>query len=105
MSSSNVTSQQVKDIELPTAKTMGHAMRYAIADDRPIMMDYWLDSLHGKVVIGVKEDTKEKLLVKSEDEYTSNISNIYKSDDAYVILTENSVYVTKSSISMKKITS
>ena len=35
----------------------------------------------------------EKLLVKSEDEYTSPISKIYKVDKEYIIITENSIYL------------
>ena len=41
------------------------------------MFDYWTGSLDKDVLIGVR-DSGEKLLVKSEDEYTSPISKIYK---------------------------
>ena len=36
-----------------------------------------------KVLIGVREN-QEKLLVKSEDEYTSPISKIYKIETEYI---------------------
>ena len=54
------------------------------------------------VIIGVKED-KEKLLVKSEDEYTSPISKIFKVESEYLIETENSLYIVSSNISSKRI--
>ena len=37
------------------------------------MYDYWTSSVDKEVLIGVRENG-EKLLVKSEDEYTSPIS-------------------------------
>ena len=48
-----------------------------IAEDRPIMLDYWNNSLNKACFIGVREND-EKLLVKNEDEYTSPISKIYQ---------------------------
>jgi hypothetical protein len=67
------------------------------------MMDYWTDSQEGKVLIGVR-DGGEKLLVKSEDEYTSPISKIYKIEGEYIIVTENSLYIVSADISTRKIT-
>ena len=61
----------------PSAQCLIHCAKLAIVDDKPIMMDYWTNSLDKSVLIGVKEST-EKLLVKSEDEYTSPISKIYQ---------------------------
>jgi hypothetical protein len=81
---------------------MQHASKLAIADDRPIMLDYWMLSLEKKVIIGVKENG-EKLLVKSEDEYTSPIGKIFKIESEYIILTENSIYVVSSDIQSNRI--
>ena len=55
---------------LPENATLQHVAKLSIIDDKPIMMDYWTSSLEKESLIGVKE-TQEKLLVKSEDEYTS----------------------------------
>ena len=63
--------------KLPDSKTLLHACKLSIIEDKPIMMDYWTFSLEKNALIGVKE-SGEKLLVKSEDEYTSPISKIYK---------------------------
>jgi hypothetical protein len=43
------------------------------------------------------------LLVKSEDEYTSPIGKIYKVDDCYICVTENSIYLVSASIKSKRI--
>lgn len=88
--------------ETPPSTCLAHACKLAIVDDKPIMLDYWASSLDKKVLIGVR-DNGEKLLVKSEDEYTSPIVKIYKVENAYIILTENSLYIVSSDIPNKKI--
>ena len=87
---------------LPGNLTLQHASKIGIIEDKPIMLDYWSSSLEKTVIIGVR-DNEEKLLVKSEDEYTSPISKIYQVDKEYLIITENSVYIVSNGISTKKI--
>jgi len=89
---------------LPPASVFTHAAKIAIVEDRPIMLDYWVDSLNGagKIIIGVRENG-EKLLVKSEDEYTSPVGKIYKVDDCYICVTENSIYLVSATIKSKRI--
>nr|UZT28944.1 hypothetical protein [Nucleocytoviricota sp.]UZT29088.1 hypothetical protein [Nucleocytoviricota sp.] len=88
--------------KLPPNSLWKHISKISISQDKPIMLDYWLDSLEKKVAIGVRENG-EKLLVKSEDEYTSTIKNLYCVDECYIICTENSIYITSSSIPKKRI--
>jgi len=78
------------------------AIKLAIVEDKPILLDYWTSSLDKKALIGVKENG-EKLLVKSEDEYTSPISKFYKSATEYIVITENSIYLVSSEIPSRKI--
>jgi len=87
---------------LPSDITMKHAAKLSIVDDKPIMMDYWTASLDKKALIGAKENG-EKLLVKSEDEYTSSIAKFYKSGTEYIVITENSIYVVSNEIPTRKI--
>jgi hypothetical protein len=87
---------------LPDSVTLQHAVKFAITEDKPIMMDYWNDSLGKKNMIGVKKN-EEKLLVKSEDEYTSPIVKIFKAGNAYIVATENSIYIVDSGIPTKRI--
>jgi hypothetical protein len=88
---------------LPSDVTLKHAAKLAIVEDKPIMLDYWTVSLDKKALVGVK-DNGEKLLVKSEDEYTSQIAKFYKSGTEYIIITENSIYLVSSDIPTRKIT-
>jgi hypothetical protein len=87
---------------LPSDTTLKHAAKLGIVEDKPIMLDYWSASLDKKALVGVKE-TGEKLLVKSEDEYTSPIAKFYKSETEYIIITENSIYLVSSDIPTRKI--
>ena len=87
---------------LPSDITLKHAAKLSIVEDKPIMLDYWSASLDKKALVGVKENG-EKLLVKSEDEYTSPIAKFYKSSTEYIIITENSIYLVSSDIPTKKI--
>jgi len=87
---------------LPTDVTMKHAAKLSIVEDKPILFDYWSASLEKKALIGVK-DNNEKLLVKSEEEYTSSIAKFYKSTTEYIIITENSIYIVCSGIPTRKI--
>tara|TARA_Y100000389_G_scaffold204407_1_gene256765 strand:- start:728 stop:1027 length:300 start_codon:yes stop_codon:yes gene_type:complete len=97
-------SNQVEAQQYPSPSTecLQHACKLAIVDDRPIMMDYWTSSHDNNVLIGVREGG-EKLLVKSEDEYTSPIAKIFKVGNEYIILTENSLYIVNANIATKRI--
>lgn len=88
---------------LPASITLEHAVRLSMVEDKPILMDYWTFSIDKTVLIGV--DGKEKYLVKSENEYTSPISKLYKVGNEYIIATENSIYIVDVNIPTKRISS
>ena len=96
-------SKNSEEYRLPTNNTMQHACKLAVVEDKPIMLDYWTGSLDKRVRIGLRKENGEKLLVKSEDEYTSPISKFYKSGNDYIIITENSIYLVSADIPNKKI--
>lgn len=94
----------VSNYRLPENNTLQHVTKLSIVEDKPIMMDYWASSIEKESLIGVKEN-QEKLLVKSEDEYTSPISKIFKSGSEFIIVTENSIYLIDKDIPTKRISS
>ncbi len=100
--SSQQSTPQQPSYRLPTDTTFQNAFRLAITEDKPLMMDYWVDSLDGKALIGVRENN-EKMLVKSAEEYTSPIAKLYRSGTEYIIMTENSIYLVSSTISSRRI--
>lgn len=97
-------SQNANGYRLPESSTLTQCAKLAIVEDKPIMMDYWANSIEKKAIIGVREN-KEKLLVKSEDEYTSPISKIFKVGKEYIVVTENSIYLVDVEIPTKRISS
>ena len=88
---------------LPPTALWEHVSKLSILEDKPIMLDYWTDSLEKKVLIGVKKEGGEKLLVKNAEEYTSPIIKIFKLENVYIICTENSIYITSSNIDKRRI--
>ena len=103
--SENAENSTESSYRTPAELTMKHAVKLSIVQDKPIMMDYWTSSVEKNVLIGVRSDGEggEKLLVKSEDEYTSPISKIYKVETDYIIETENSIYLVDAAIPHKRI--
>ena len=96
------TPAPTEQYRLPDATTLQNISKIAISEDKPIMMDYWTASLEKKALIGVRENS-EKLLVKSEEEYTSPIQKIFKVGNDFIIMTENSIYVVDNKIPTKRI--
>lgn len=95
--------QVVPTQRLPSDVTFQNAAKLSITEDKPIMLDYWVDSLDGKALIGVRENN-EKMLVKSAEEYTSPIAKLYRSGTEYIVMTENSIYLVSSTIPSRRIT-
>lgn len=105
-----VQNNSATEYRLPDNATLQHAVRLSITHDKPIMLDYWKSSLEKKpekrAVIGVKkqkDQEDERLLVKSEEEYTSPISKIFKAGNEYIIMTENSIYLVDINIPIRLI--
>jgi len=93
-----------EEYQLPPTSIWPQIAKLAINEDKPLMLDYWVDSLEKKVIIGVKED-EEKLLVKNSEEYTSPITKIFQLQNIYIIVTENSIYITANNIDKRRISS
>uniref|UniRef100_A0A6C0KZ92 Uncharacterized protein n=1 Tax=viral metagenome TaxID=1070528 RepID=A0A6C0KZ92_9ZZZZ len=96
--------EKEESLKLPHETTLINASKLSIQEDKPIMLDYWMDSCdsNASVMIGVKTND-EKLLVRSSEEFTSPISKIYRVSEDYIIMTENSIYVVSSNIPTRRI--
>ena len=88
---------------LPTIQTLLQAAKIAIEQDRAIMLDYYRQTAVGTAFLGEDPETKERILVKSKDEFTSLINKLYKVGDDFIILTENSLYVVSGKIQKRKV--
>lgn len=85
-------------ITMPSQRTMVHAFKFAIEDDKPIMLDYWLGSFCNKVSLG-KKPTGEFVLFKNDQEYTSPlVKTPSRCDTDFIVTTENSIYIVSKDI-------
>jgi hypothetical protein len=89
--------------DYPTEKTLLHAARIALEQDKPILLDYFYDTRDGKAFLGEDVNTKEKSLVKSAEEYTSPIQKVFGTKSEFIIVTENSIYIVSGAIKKKNI--
>ena len=88
---------------IPSATTLLQAARLAIQQDKPIQLDYYVDTANLKAFIGEDPETKEKVLVKNREEFTSLVSKMYKVGDDFLIMTENSIYIVSGKIQKRKV--
>jgi len=93
----------VVQTKIPSATVLVTAATNSITKDKPIYLDYYVESLDKTCCVGVSDTSK--YLVKSGTEYTSTILAYSKVEDCLIIETENSLYVVSASIPIKKLTS
>ena len=101
-STAAATNAQSAEI-LPSATTLMNATRIAIKEDKPILLDYYVDTYNNKAFMGEDQETKEKMLVKSSDEFTSLIQKVYKVQEDFIVLTENSIYIVSGKVQKRRI--
>jgi hypothetical protein len=91
------------DYNIISPATLVQAAKLAMAQDNPIRLDYYADSCNGKAFMGEDGETKEKMLVKSSEEFTSIILKTYKVAEDYIVLTENSIYIVNGKLQKRRI--
>ena len=101
-----VTAPVAPVVEIPHDKVLAHAAKIAMEQDKPLLFDYYAETkAGGPAFLGEDKDTKEKILVKNPEEYTSPVKKMFKAKDDYIIVTENSVYIVSGAIKKKEISS
>ena len=95
--------QQQQITPMPSAAVLLQAAKLALAQDNPIRLDYYVETANGSAFMGEDSETKDKMLVKSAEEFTSIIQKTYKVADDYIVLTENSIYVVSGKLQKRKI--
>jgi hypothetical protein len=88
---------------VPAATTLLQAARLAMKEDKAIQMDYYIDTASARAFIGEDGDTKEKVLVKSKEEFTSLVQKLYKVGDDLLIVTENSIYIISGKVQKRRV--
>jgi hypothetical protein len=95
--------EQMSADSLPSPSVLLRAAQLSMTEDKPLYFDYYRESVEKKCCIGVKDTTK--YLVKSDDEYTSTIQSVFRCENCFIVMTENSLYIVSSDIPVKKIVS
>ena len=88
---------------MPSPAVLVQAAKLAMAQDKPILLDYFTESATEKAFVGEDPETKEQMLVKSAEEFTSLIQKMYKVGTDYIIMTENSIYIVSGLVKKRKI--
>lgn len=80
-----------QELVLPSDKTLQQATKLSLKTKKPICLYFYIDSLKG--LISIVSDGEDRIVFKSEDEHTSPIINTYKSENCFIVVTENTIYI------------
>lgn len=98
--STNPTQEKKSNIVYPTNDTLLNAVKLGIKFAKQVDFYFYLDSLKGKCCI--LNDGDENIIYKSDEEHTSPILKLYKSDLSYIIITNNTIYIVHKDTPFKK---
>jgi hypothetical protein len=88
----------------PSPAVLVQAAKLAMAQDKPILLDYYAHTHSGAAFMGEDGgESKEKMLVKSAEEFTSLIQKTYKVGEDYIVMTENSIYIVSGKLQKRRI--
>ncbi len=96
--------QTIDKTIIPDTKTLLYAAKIATEKDKPILLDYYVDSIQGNAYLGVSKETPtENILIKNRQEFTSPIVKKQMVGNPQVradiiVETENSIYIVSSKI-------
>ena len=88
---------------LPGATTLLQCAKLAMEQDCAIMLDYYRETATGTAFLGEDSETKERILVKSKEEFTSLVKKLYKVGTDLIVATENSLYIVSGKILKRKV--
>jgi len=84
-------SSEDQSINVPSTNTLLQAFKLSIQISKPVESYFYIDSCKGHINI-CANDT-DKIIYKNQEEHTSPISNIYKVENEYLIVTDNTIYI------------
>ena len=100
-SAAPATSESGSRVTYPTPSTMDKAVKLSLKLTKPIDLYFYLDSLRGRVCI--MNDGEDMVIYKNDEEMTSPILKTYQSDNQYITVTENSIYILDASTPIKSV--
>ena len=94
-------SDQSEQITIPCDNTLNQAAKLSIKISKPVCFYFYLDSCRGNINIGTTES--DKIIFKNMEEHTSTISNIYKVNNEFLVVTENTIYIISAGTKVTKL--
>ena len=87
-------------LSIPSDSTLQQASKLSIKLCKPICFYFYIDSCRGR--INIVQTGGDKIIYKNSEEHTSPISNTYKVNNEYLVVTENTIYIISASTPIKK---
>jgi hypothetical protein len=78
-------------LPFPTDNTLQQAFKLSLKLTKPVCTYFYIASVKGKA--SIETHNGEKIIFISEDECTSPIMNTFKSDNSYIVVTNNTIYL------------
>ena len=78
-------------LPLPTAETLVKAMKLSLKLAKPLDFYFYEESCRDGVCI--MHDGEDMVIYKNDDERTSPISKTFKSEEQFIVITENTIYI------------
>ena len=91
---------QSETINIPCDNTLNQAAKLSIKISKPICFYFYLDSCRDNAKLCTNDS--EKIIYKNSEEHTSSISNIYKVNKEFLVVTENTIYIISSDTKVTK---
>lgn len=82
---------QQASLPLPSPDTLVKAMKLSLKLAKPLDFYFYEDSWRDGVCI--MHDGDDMVIYKNDDERTSPVSKTFKSEDQYIVITENTIYI------------
>ncbi len=82
---------QSSGLPLPSAETLVKAMKLSLKLTKPLDFYFYEESCRDGICI--MHDGEDMVIYKNDDERTSPISKTFKSEDQFIVITENTIYI------------
>lgn len=78
-------------LPLPSADTLVKAMKLSLKLAKPLDFYFYEESCRDGICI--MHDGEDMVIYKNDDERTSPISKTFKSEEQFIVITENTIYI------------
>lgn len=101
MSSEQQIVKSSNSLSYPAEATLLKAFKLSLKLTKPLDTYFYLDSYRNNVCI--MNDGEEMIIYKNDDEHTSPILKVFSSENNYIVVTTNSIYILNGKTEIKNI--